>query len=86
MPQVSMLPCTSCVEQCCAIYVILLCLFHYDLPLAKFLQAVITGSEYISTPVYDSLQMKRDVYFNFCLREEFFLKCLTLSFQSMIST
>lgn len=26
-------------------------LFHYDLPLAKFQQAVITGSEYISTPV-----------------------------------
>lgn len=65
MPQVTFLP----HESHCAIYVILLCLFHYALPLAKFQQAVITGSEYISMPVYDFLQMKRDVYFNLCLRK-----------------
>lgn len=48
------------------------CLFHYDLPLAKFQQTVITGSEYISTPVYHFLQMKRDIHFNFCLRKNSF--------------
>lgn len=65
MPQVSFLP----HESHCAVYVILLCLFHYALPLAKFQQAVITGIEYISMPVYDFLQMRRDGCFNPCLRK-----------------
>lgn len=65
MPQVSFLPC----ESHCQVYIILLCLFHYALPLAKFQQAVITGIEYISTFVYDFLQMRRDGCFNPCLRK-----------------
>lgn len=65
MPQVSFLPC----ESHCQVYIILLCLFHYALPLAKFQQAIITGIEYISTLVYDFLQMRRDGCFNPCLRK-----------------
>lgn len=63
MPQVSFLP----RESHCEVSGIVLCLFHYALPLAKFQQAVITGIEYISTLVYDFLQMRRDGCFNPCL-------------------
>lgn len=58
-------------------------LFHYDLPKAKFQQAVITGSEYISTPVCRPANEKRRLIFS--VKERIIFKHLAISFQSMIS-